>query len=483
MRWSSSGICARPEQPDLPPADLTLNVKARDGLLTVAGEATAPDFAPALLNASMAFRPAEWAEAPELIKEEAVNARLDLPRVDISRFASLVPSVRKLSGMVTGNVEVAGTVSAPAIKGRIDLSGGEVDLKSDAMPDLKEASMGVDLALDRITLNEFKATVGGGSIRCGGSIEIESGKPKGMDFRVTGKHLPLMRNESVIVRADADLKLAGPWESAVLTGSVGVLDSLFFKDIELLPIGTTVGGPVAEALPRIDAAASPTAAVPPPFGDWGLDVLVKTRNPFLIRGNVATGQVDVNVKVGGTIGTPAPDGLVTISDFRALLPFTTLKVKSGTVRFEPKLGLDPVIELRGLAEPRPYRVNVFVYGRASNPQLVLTSNPPLPDNEIMTLLATGTTTSGLEDPQAASSRAMQLLVEELRRGRIPLGKKLRPVLGLLDRVDFSVAEKDPYSSESFSTATLSITDNWFLSAGMGEEGDSRALGIWRISFK
>jgi phosphate transport system protein len=48
---------------------------------------------------------------------------------------------------------------------------------------------------------------------------------------------------------------------------------------------------------------------------------------------------------------------------------------------------------------------------------MLTSSPPLPENEIMTLLATGTTTSGLEDPQAASSRALQL--QELPQFALP----------------------------------------------------------------
>ena len=101
----------------------------------------------------------------------------------------------------------------------------------------------------------------------------------------------------------------------------------------------------------------------------------------------------------------------------------------------------------------------------------------------MTLLATGTTTSGLEDPQAASSRALQLLLEEIRRGRFRFGKRLRPVLALLDRVDFSLAEADPYSSESYSTATVKLTDRWFVSAGMSATGDTRALAIWRLTFR
>jgi hypothetical protein len=55
-------------------------------------------------------------------------------------------------------------------------------------------------------------------------------------------------------------------------------------------------------------------------------------------------------------------------------------------------------------------------------------------------------------------------------------------LGLLDKVNFSVAESDPYSNDKFSTATISLTDRWFLSTGMGETGDSRILAIWRLTF-
>ncbi|RYD38391.1 MAG: hypothetical protein EOP87_01710 [Verrucomicrobiaceae bacterium] len=166
-----------------------------------------------------------------------------------------------------------------------------------------------------------------------------------------------------------------------------------------------------------------------------------------------------------------------------MLPFSTLKVPSGFVRFTPETGLDPILEIRGFAEPRPYRVDVYVHGRASDPQLVLTSNPPLPEHEIMTLLATGTTSAGLENTQAASSRALQLLFEELRRGRLPFARQLRPVLKVLDRVDFNLAESDPYDSDSFTTATIALTDRWYISAGMGESGDTRFLGIWRLSFR
>lgn len=472
-----------PSRPMLPPADLKVELTGKEGRINITGIATAPDFAPAEMKASMPFRPSEWAETPDLVKEESIEARVDLPRLDLSRFGSLVPDAAKVAGILTGNVQVAGTLGKPEIKGFLDLASAGVSFKGDKFPAVEGGAAAVEFGLDRVTLKNLKASVAGGSLSGDGSLTIAGGKLGDINLHLQGKALPLVRNDFLILRANADLRLQGPWETAALSGTVGAVDGIFYRDIELLPIGAPFTGPSAAALPKIDTPKANTSAIPQPFGNWGLNVTVRTDAPFLIRGNLATGEVNGSMRIGGTVAAPAPDGAFEIKDFKASLPFSTLIVRKGTVSFKPDSGFDPILEIRGTAEPRPYVVTLYAYGRASNPQLVLTSNPPLPENEIMTLLATGTTTEGLENPQAASSRAMQLLAEELRRGRFRFGKQLRPVLALLDRVDFSLSEADPYSSDSFSTATISITDRWFVSAGVGATGDSRFLAIWRLSFR
>jgi hypothetical protein len=470
------------DRKELPPADLELRLAARDDRLSLEGNMTVPKLPPAVISASMPFHPAEWAADPELLAGEKISARMDLPRVDLSRFTAMVPAVSKLSGTLDASLEAAGEIRMPVLKGGINLANAALELKRGDFPSLAGLNGSVDLSREKITLRGLKATMAGGTLTTGGYLTLENGKPAALDLRVKGDHVPVKRDESLIIRANADLRLSGEWESAALTGSIGAVDGIFYRDIEILPIGSPFIGPSAASLPKFDTPAKPADVLPEPFRSWSLNVVVLTENPFLIRGNLATGKIVGRVRVGGTFGTPRPDGEVKISDLRASLPFSTLEVRNGILRFTPENGFDPALEIRGSAEQRPYRVGMFVYGRASDPQLLLTSSPPLPENEIMTLLATGTTTSGLEDPQMASSRALQLFAEEIRRGRFVVGKQLRPLLGLLDRVDFSVAEADPYSSESYSTATLRLTDRWYLSAGMGGEGDSRLLGIWRLRF-
>jgi hypothetical protein len=472
-----------PAQPKLPTAALQVSLIARDGQINADATATAPDFAPARITAAFPFRPAEWVNAPERIRSEPIEARLDLPRLDLSRFASLVPSAEKISGILTGNVQVSGEISKPDIKGSLTLNQGGLQLKNSKFPAVESGTAAVEFGLDRIVLKSLRASVAGGSINGEGSLSLAGAVPTLIDVRLRADHLPLMRNDFIILRANANLRLEGPFQRATLSGTIGTVDSLFYRDIELLPIGTPFTGPKAAAIPKIEPPKNEAAGLPEPFRNWLLNVQVRTEEPFLVRGNLANGQVTGQLRIGGTFANPAPDGTFDVRDFAADLPFSTLTVRRGTIRFTPEFGFDPILELRGSAEPRPYRVTVYAYGRASDPQLVLTSNPPLPENEIMTLLATGTTTSGLEDPQAASSRALQLLAEELRRGRFRYGKQFRPLLKLLDRVDFSLAEADPYSTDSYSTATVALTDRWFLSAGIGSTGDSRGMVIWRFSFR
>jgi len=469
-----------PQQPKLPPADLELKIAGRDGRLTVDGTATAPDFPAAKLTASMGFHPVKWAEEPGLILNEPITALIDLPRLDISRFAALVPIASKLRGTLTGKVSVAGTVGKPEPNGELNLSDGGLSFVKEQYPEISGVDVKLELNLKTISLRSIRAVMAGGTLAGEGTYTIAN---KTMDVRLRGDHLPVIRNEMLILRANADLRLLGTLEEAVLSGTVGAVDSIYFRDIEILPIGTPFTSPEATSLPKIDPASiSPTAGIPAPFSNWTLNVTLRTEEPFLIRGNLATGRVEGSVKLNGTLGNPAPTGKVMLSNARASLPFSTLLVREGTLHFSPASGFDPVLEFRGRAEPRPYQVDFYVYGRASDPQMILTSNPPLPENEIMTLLATGTTTRGLEDPQAASSRALQLFAEEIRRGRFPFSNRLRPVLGLLDRVDFSLSEADPYSNDSFSTATIKLHDRWYISAGMGTEGDTRVLGIWRLRF-
>jgi len=345
---------------------------------------------------------------------------------------------------------------------------------------LKATANPTGVMLERLALQ-----MDGGTFDGHGKLTLANGKPDNVDLSFRGRALPLKRDESMIVRADTDLSVRGPWATATVSGSVAIIDSLFYRDIELLPIGVPFNQPSPPSLPPIDTAKKDAAAeaIPEPFRNWALSVKAKTANAFLIRGNLATGEAILDVDVTGTLGKPAPRGKAILRDVSAKLPFSTLIVDEGTVDFRPETPFDPTLNIRGRSTIRPYEVNVYVYGAVSDPKVLTTSNPPLPESEVMTLLATGTTTSGIADPQAATTRGAQLLLEELRRGRIRSARRLQPLLKILDRVDFQIGEENRYSGQKFNSATINLDDNWLISAGMGEQGNSRVTLMYLLRFR
>jgi autotransporter translocation and assembly factor TamB len=475
-----------PGRSEVPTTDVTVKLTAREGRADISAEAVAADYAPATLKAEMAFLPRKWGRDPASLLAEEIKGTLDLPRIELSRFQSLIPGALELGGVTTGKVEIAGTIGDPKIDGGLNLSGGSLRLKGDVIPALSGIAFDMEANMKTVSIKGTVGDLAGGSININGTMQVTNAAGDGlgpMDVSVKGVGLPVMRNEFLILRANADLRVTGTMADALVRGEVGIIDSVFFKDIELLPIGRPFLGPAAASLPKVDAPARIGINVPAPFNEWTADIAVKTIDPILIRGNLGKGRVDAALRVSGKLGDPKPEGRMRITEAVARLPFSTLEVREGYLIFTPANGFDPTLEIRGTAEPRPYRVQIYAYGLLSDPQLVMTSEPPLPDNEIMTLLATGTTSAGLEDSQAASSRAMQLLIEELRRGRFLFGDRLRPVLGLLDNVDFSLAETDPYDSDSYSSATLKLNERWYITAGIGAQGDQRIMAIWRFRFR
>jgi autotransporter translocation and assembly factor TamB len=472
-------------QPDLPIVGIDLKAIGRDQTLKVEGDITSPEYPPMRIDGLTNWSPDQWAEDPEVIKAAKLDAAAKITDFNLNLLSKFVPDARKIEGLLNIDLEVGGTVGEPKPLGTITLSGVDFEMSEPSVPRVKDGNIKVTATPEKVAIENFQAEVSGGVLDIGGSLELSDWKPSKIDISIKGGELPALRDDNMIVRLNTDLSIRGPWETATLAGKIELVDSLFYKDIEILPIGVPFNQPSEPSLAQFDApeASTPTAAVPAPFRDWALDVKLLAQEPFMIQGNLATGRVFVDVTVNGTIGTPRPSGTASLFKVEAKLPFSTLKITKGDVKFRPDAPFDPVLNIRGESTIRPYQINVYIYGPVSNPKVLPTSNPPLPEEEIMTLIATGTTTSGFTDPEAATARAAQLLIEEIRNGRVKVLRGLGPLLKVIEKVEFQVGEKDPYTSTKYNSATINIDDNWLVRAGISEEGNSRATLIYLFRFR
>src|SRR4030095_8846599 len=129
----------------------------------------------------------------------------------------------------------------------------------------------------------------------------------------------------------------------------------------------------------------------PPLRDWKFDVAIKTKDPVLIRGNLATGGAIADIKLSGNGLHPELQGTVRLENVEVTLPFSRLEISQGFLYFDPSDSMHPLLELHGAQVLPDYAVRVYVYGTMLSPEAIFTSEPPLPQEEIISLIATGAT--------------------------------------------------------------------------------------------
>ena len=115
----------------------------------------------------------------------------------------------------------------------------------------------------------------------------------------------------------------------------------------------------------------------------------KTWGDVRIENNLARARLGGRLKLSGTNVKPVLIGVVeTQEGAQAFFRGNTFNVQRGQLQFN---GLWPTFDLSAQSQVREYLVTVKAFGRIEDPKVSLSSEPPLPDADIFSLLTLGVT--------------------------------------------------------------------------------------------
>ena len=469
---------------------LNSNFKTQNKSLTVEGKIIEIDKQLVDLSIKTPFKPNEWIEDDNLIKtlleDSEILGTANIKRFPLNRLDNFVPELERIEGLVDVHANFKGTVTDPKYKISFLADLPIVSLKDAGVDDITEIKLSGDIDETMMLKSLLTAKINGGKFRINANADLNNPTDPVFDVNLATDHALVYRDESVALRTSVNLKLAGNIEDATLSGQIGILESLFFQDVDLIPIGVPSTTVETVSLPSIDTQSTTTLPIPAPFDKWKLDLTLKAVDPILIRGNIGNGRVEGSVKIKGVIGEPSLDGSFYTKSVSAKLPFSQLKINTGKIIFKPNKGFIPQIQVLGKSQIGEYNVTVNAYGSADNPQLTLSSFPALPETEIMTLLATGATNAGLTNADVATFKTLQLLLLELKqRSEKPDGNRLFvKLLDGIDQLNLKVGEVNELTGEKFASATFKLHRRWFLSAQIddGQPPQTRGLLIFALRF-
>jgi translocation and assembly module TamB len=357
--------------------------------------------------------------------------------VNLGLVKGILPDLTA-QGKADVNVDAQGTMSRPRITGRVTVR--------DASANYSDFPVGLshlngDLVFDRSRLlfESVTAQSGGGQLNLGGSVTYGEDGPVRYEITVSTPQVRIRYPQGMSWLMGGTLQLAGTSDRAVLSGNLELKRLLFAEGSDITSFFS--GGSSA-------AGASSSSAF---MRNLTFDVEAHSSPGARIEWTSAQVEIDSDLHLRGTWDRPIILGHIHLLGGQMSFRGNNFTLTRGDINFANPFQLDPELNIEATSTISQYAVTINFSGRASKLSLSYRSDPPLPDTDIIALLALGTTgqesalrsASGSNGP---SQGASALLSEAVSTG---LGGRIERLFGISHfRVDPFLAGTATESSAS-----------------------------------
>ena len=281
------------------------------------------------------------------------------------------------SGTTTFEVEAHGTIRNPGLRGRIDVQNGTISLE-DLPNGLSHLKGTLVFNQDRLEIRELTAMTGGGLLSVGGSLTYQHGLYA--DLSVTGKGVRIRYPEGVSSLADANLRLQGLTKNLLLSGSVLITRFATSPDLDLAALAE-------QASSKVNTVALPNA----PSNHVQLDLHLASSPQLNFQNAFAKLAGDIDLRIRGTVASPSVLGRISVTEGSAVIAGTRYDLERGDVTFTNPVRIEPMIDLTATAQVQDYDITLGLHGTLQKLSVTYRSDPPLPESDVVSLLALGHT--------------------------------------------------------------------------------------------
>src|SRR6185503_17154423 len=136
---------------------------------------------------------------------------------------------------------------------------------------------------------------------------------------------------------------------------------------------------------------------------------VDTATPVMIDNNLARAEIDANLRIVGTPYEPGLTGRLTVAEGGLVtLNARRYEVERGVITFVDDRRIVPSGDLVLNTKASNYDVRITVTGTAGQTETTWTSEPPLPEPDIMALVVTGRTVDEMRGEESEVARVQAL---------------------------------------------------------------------------
>ncbi|MFN7941434.1 MAG: translocation/assembly module TamB domain-containing protein [Thermoanaerobaculia bacterium] len=320
-----------------------------------------------------------------------------------------------LAGRLEALATVRGTISRPAVNGVGQLAGGRLLIPR--FPHSLERVAGVVLFYpDALVVDRLGADFGGGTIAVSGRVDLPDPDQE-LAYRFQGalRDVTLRYPEGWLLRGDGDLGLASLAEGRQVRGELRLDRMYYLQNLDVDPAQLLRRVLTRTRLEVVDADSA--------LATTYLDVKLGAPNAFRVRDNLADLRGSADLVLRGTLAQPALFGRV-VAERGGTVDYggNHYTIERAEVNFANPTRIEPLLDVSARAKVNEYDVLLTLSGPLERLNTSFTSDPPLPDLDILGLLATGqvaagTATTNSSEAGAAPGGATTMAAESLLFGQ------------------------------------------------------------------
>ncbi len=359
------------------------------------------------LHALFATERFDWKQIP-------IVASFDTDHFPLTGLGPLLPdAIDQPVGRLDAHVAAAGTLGKPGLRGNVRLRDAAITVvplrqRFDRVA-LQVALDGADIELVRLA-----ARSGSGHASGKGRIHLARGGTKGqLELRLDG--LPIVRPGMPLMklstRATAELDATGERTLIEVVARKNTLDVFTASVTAPTALPTTEGVVFVDTRGRAAQRKEDKAAAREPLLPPDMNVKLTLADPVFVRGPQANMSWRGGIELDRDNEKIRAHGALTCDRGRINFLGHDFVIDSGRVTLPERGELDPYIALTAVTQTEEGEVTIDVHGRASRPELRLSSDPPLPESDVFALLVTGSS-GGADEGEGGEveAKAANLLV-------------------------------------------------------------------------
>ncbi|MDA1324314.1 MAG: translocation/assembly module TamB domain-containing protein [Proteobacteria bacterium] len=452
--------------------NLAVDVRQGSGIARATANLTGPDQTSATLSLKtqtlFSLSPMSLALGPDLpiTGDLMANGQLGL----IDRLVGLGDD--RIAGLISTKAKITGTLGKPVIHGDARLSGGSYEGAATGTV-LRKIEGHVIFSGDSARLVALSAGDGAkGRLSGTGVVQFAGAGASSGGVDIKLDRFTALRHPLAEATVTGGMTLSGSLEAPHLAGrmqvdkgEIRIPDQLPEQIIELEFV--EINGQT-ENVENPAVAREPSLAKTFPVS---LDLTLNFPHRIFVRGRGLDSEWKGDITVSGKTDAPIIKGK--LQAIRGTFAFAgkSFAVKSGSVFF-PNSAAEPEIEAVAEATLKDLVARVEISGNVSKPAINISSDPALPQEDVLAHILFGRTTSQLSAIQAAQLAETAATLSG--RGGTGIMDKVRQALG----VDVLNVETEKGSGKGASLkAGKYVTEEIFLSVTQGTQAGSQKVGV------